>query len=330
MALTQRTPKRKKSFQEKWRVFSRKLKMKIREKFTVMVVPHSQRGVKNVNLSRWAIFAFATALLAVVSLSMVVITKYIYLTVKQKEYISENESMVKELENLIYNSDSLIHVQKNFSVSLNSLLKTAGLSEEIFFNETGIGGPLVDPSTVEVSGRQGDASENLSSGKDYIFSQIEEIKDLSKMETEMSAINKKIVKLSNKLKYFEKVTRYIPSIWPILGDGEVVSSTDSTMVISTLPFTPVVATANGKITSVSFEQNKIRVTISHKYQFLSMYSNLYLLEDEIKEGMMVKKGQILGYVAKNSGQAQLEYSMYIGNKNGLYPVNPMDFSHLGR
>lgn len=307
----------------------KKLKMLIREKFTVMVVPHSQRGVKNLNLSRWIIFSVIIVLISITSLSVVVITKYVYLSVKQKRYIADNEAMIKELEGLIYNSDNLIHVQKNFSTSLNSLLKTAGLSEEIFFNEVGIGGPLVNPASVEES-QNLQSKEGFLPEQEYIFSQIEEIKDLSKIETEMSLVNKKIAKLSNKLKYFEKVTRFIPSIWPILGDGEITKSNASTMVINTLPFTPVVATANGKITAIAFEENNIRITIAHKYQFLSVYSNLYLLDDKIKEGDTVKKGDILGYVAKNLGNAQLKYSMYIGNKNGLFPVNPVNFTHLGR
>jgi hypothetical protein len=235
--------------------------------------------------------------------------------------------MIKELERLIYNSDDLIHVQKNFSVSLNSLLKTAGLSDEVFFNETGMGGPLVENKNT--SGITGDVNVE-SNYQDYLFSQVEEIKDLAKMEKEIGVINEKIQKLSRKLRYFEKVTRYIPSIWPILGDGKIVSSDDSTMVISTLPFTPVVATANGKISKISFDNNQIKINLSHKYQFISVYSNLYVLEDGVEEGKVVGKGDILGYVAKTSGKSFFEYSLYIGNQNGIYPLNPLKFSHLGR
>lgn len=300
----------------------------MREKFTIMVVPHNQKGVKNLNVPSWMILGVLIFFIGVLTFSTITITKYVIFTVKQKEYMSDNEKMIKELENLIYNSDNLINVQKAFSLSLNRLIKTAGLSDEIFFNETaGLGGPLMD---LKEASREVANADTVNLTNEYLFSQIEEIKELSKMEKEMGHINKKINKLSEKLKYFEKVTRYIPSIWPLLGEGEIMESTESKLVISTLPFTPVVATANGKISSVSIDNNKTTIHVSHQYQFISVYSNLYGLEEGVKEGLPVKKGQILGYVAKENGKTLFEYGIFIGNKNGIYPVNPFNFTFLGR
>ena len=303
------------------------LKTKGNEKLTIMVVPHSQKEIRNIHLPKYLIYLTVVFLIGVLSFSLVTITKYVFLSIKQKEYAVENEKMIKELENLIYNSDNLINVQRTFSLSLNSLLETAGLSKEIFFNETGIGGPLVDSTNPAL--QETLADENGLNGE-HIFSQIEEVKDLAKMEKEISVINKKINKLSKKLKYFEKITRYIPSMWPIMGDGDIIEATPSKMVVETLPFTPVVSTANGKITRISFVGDTIKMEIAHRYQFISTYSNLYNLEESIQEGVVVRKGQVLGYVAKNSGKTLFEYGIFIGNKNGRFPVNPLNFTYLGR
>lgn len=313
----------------KGNLMSRKKKKKSNEKFTIMIVPHNQKQVKNLHLPQWLIAASILVVLAIVSFSVVTITKYFYLSFKEKEYVTQNEKMISELESLIYNSDNLIKVQKNFSVSLNNLLKTAGLSNEISF-KMGKGGAL---HKLDIKNAQkGEESDVFGASNSSLFSQVEEIKDLSKMEQEIGQINERIGKLSKKLKHFESVTRYIPSIWPLLGDGKIISQNNATMTISTLPFTPVIATANGKITSVRFdpEQKKISITILHKFQFLSVYSNLYNLEGNIKEGKTIKKGQIIGYVAKRSGKTAFDYSIYIGNKNGLFPVNPLHFTYLGR
>ncbi|HCL56489.1 MAG TPA: hypothetical protein DHW82_05710 [Spirochaetia bacterium] len=301
------------------------LKQRLKERFTIMIVPHNQKGVKNLNLPKWLIITLLLSFIALFSFSAVTITKYAYLSIKQRNYMSENEDMIKELESLIYNSDNLINVQKTFGISLNNLLKTAGLSEEVLFNDAvGIGGPLIDIQ------QNTNKPLNEENPEDMIFSQIEEIKELAKMESEISVIDKKVEKLTKKLKYFEEITRYIPSIWPILGDGNIESATSSKMIITTLPFTPIVAAADGRITSVSYNNEKITITIGHKYQFISVYSNIYSLDENIKEGSAVKKGQIIGFVSKNSGKTFLEYSIFIGNSNGIHSVNPVDFTYLGR
>ncbi len=302
-------------------------KSKIREKLTIMVVPHSQKEIKNIHLPKWAIILGILFLIGTISFSVVTITKYAYLTIKQKEYASENEKMIKELENLIYNSDNLINVQKTFSLSLNKLLETAGLSREIFFKETGLGGPLVNANHPGI-----DKKDLEMNSKEILeIGEVKEVEHLAKMEKEIDVINKKIVKLSKKLRHFEKVTRFIPSIWPILGDGQIMDSSNaSQLIISTLPYTPVIATANGKISRIVMNNNKVTISIAHRFQFNSIYSNLYTIEDSVSEGKVVKKGQIIGYVAKNSGKSLFEYKILIGNKSGYYPVNPLNFTYLGR
>lgn len=318
----------KNTLKEKIKKTLYKTKIQMKEKFTIMVVPHNQKGVKNLNLPKWIILSVLIAFIGILSFSLVTITKYVYLSIRQGQYLSQNDKMIKELENLIYNSDNLINVQKSFSVSLNTLLKTAGLSEEVVYNEnSALGGPFMEnqnPAEVD--------TDNNNSSNDYIFAQIEEIKDLAKMENEIITIDKKINKLAKKLKYFEEITRFIPSIWPILGDGDILNKNENQtkMVISTLPFTPVIATANGKVSGIQFDGSKITVTIRHRYQFISVYSNLYQIDEKIKTDSNIQKGQIIGYVSKNNGKSYLEYSIFIGNKNGLYPVNPHDFTYLGR
>jgi murein DD-endopeptidase MepM/ murein hydrolase activator NlpD len=87
--------------------------------------------------------------------------------------------------------------------------------------------------------------------------------------------------------------------------------------------TPVYATSNGKITRAdnrSFGYGK-HIRIDHGYGYVTLYAHLN--DYNVKRGMRVKRGDIIGYVG-NTGRSQaphLHYEILKDNK----AINPINF-----
>ncbi|HOJ49571.1 MAG TPA: M23 family metallopeptidase [Spirochaetota bacterium] len=290
-----------------------------KKNYALMIVPHNQKSIKNYKVSSKLIYIIFSVFIFTMLFSIMSISRYIYLTFREKSIKSENEEMIKKIENLVYNSNKIIKSQKNFSEVFNSLLANMGLSDQIFYSESNsLGGPFVELN-------------NESEKKDEeIFKEIEEIKDLKMIENKINSIDKAIKKVVNRVKNYEKITRYIPSIWPLIGEGEIVSKGNGTIKIESIPYTPVIATAKGRVVKIDIENNLLKIVLKHNYNFITTYSNIYNIPEEIKEGYIVEKGDIIGYTGKNRGEGCLEYGIYIGNENGINPVDPESFSYLGR
>ena len=286
--------------------------------YALMIVPHNQKSVKNYKITSKTLYLVFSLLVFITIFSLMSISRYVYLSFKERSVKSENEKMIKKIETLVYNSNKIIKSQKNFSDVFNNLLSTMGLSEQIFYSESNsIGGPFITPNPEELK-------------EDKIFKEIEEIKDLKSIENKINIVDKAIKKVVNKIKTYEKITKYIPSIWPLIGDGEIVKNQDGVLIIETEPYTPVIATAKGRVVRIEVNNNLLKITLKHNYNFISIYSNIYDIPEEIKENVVVEKGDIIGYTGKNIGRNYLKYGIYVGNENGIMPVNAEKFSYLGR
>ncbi len=84
---------------------------------------------------------------------------------------------------------------------------------------------------------------------------------------------------------------------------------------------PVVSTADGTVKKVDHEEGKgLYVEVAHWNNFITLYG--HLLSTVVKEGALVKRGDILGYVGQ-SGKAPYPYLYYEVRKDSviLNPVN---------
>jgi hypothetical protein len=293
-----------------------------KETVTMMIVPHNQKGVKNYHFSYLSLLIVLFLLFSFFTFSLITVGRYTYYVVHEKIYIAKHDKYMQEMGNLINNSGKLIDAQQSFDHTLNRLLNVSGLKSAINLN-VGTGGPLENIDSL-IHENKIDQSQK----KD--LEEIQEINGLKEMSENAQQVKNKIQKLSKKIQSFEVVMKFIPSLWPLLGDGEIQNSKNGVMNISTLPYTPVVATAEGKVAGIIFTSKGVKLTLIHKYQFVSMYNGLFSITNNLKKNSLVHKGQVIGYVAKNKGQSILSYGLFVGNEKGLYPLDPSEFSYLGR
>ena len=154
---------------------------------------------------------------------------------------------------------------------------------------------------------------------------------------------KKAIKLSEKIftvlntKERRHLFEHTPSIWPTQGYllspyGLQVDPLRGYEVfkrgieIGALLGTPVIATAPGRITNVSFDKNYgLKVHIKHSYGMNTFYAQLDRVQ--VQKGERIEKGEVIGYVGQ-SGDAvvpMLYYEVHVGT----VAYNPYAFlNHL--
>lgn len=309
-------------FKKFFQFFGKKIKSYRKETVTVMIVPHNQKGVKNYNISFFRLIICLFLILSFFSFSLITVSRYIYYLSREKIYFAAHNKYMKQMGDLINNSGKLINAQENFNRTLNHLLSISGLKSAISLN-TGLGGPLTNIQDLM-------NNHQIAKEDQPILEDVQEINGLKSMSDNAQQDKLKIQKLAKKMKSFEVVMRYIPSLWPLDGNGKIEKTQNGVMEVNTLPYTRVIATAEGKIAGIIFTSLGFKITIIHKYQFVTMYNGLFEVSKNLKKNETVHKGDVIGYVANNKGKSILKYGLFIGNEKGLYPLDPTQFSFLGR
>jgi len=183
----------------------------------------------------------------------------------------------------------------------------------------GIGGPAADS-----------ADYLLTPGArvDELVSQIRS--DLEGLELKADLQEASFSDLREGLMKKSRLLASTPSIWPVKG---WVTSTFGSRIspftglkhahngidIANRLGTPVVATANGRVTKVGRDANLGRfITVSHGYGIKTVYG--HLSRTYVKTGQRVKRGQKIGALG-NTGRSTGSHLHYAVAVNGVY-VNP--------
>ena len=192
---------------------------------------------------------------------------------------------------------------------------------------------------LEVLGTE-DAGANFEQGKggDYTsffsFDSVEEnslmeINELRSLRLELEGAISPMGDLTNLLESKKEFLTDIPTLWPILGKGNLTAY----FGIEENPFsrsfrlhrgidiawshnTPIVATANGKIESIDYQPSGLGIVIkiTHKYGFSTRYGHLN--KTAVVKGQNVTRGQIIGYMG-NTGLStgpHLHYEVWMGTQ----------------
>lgn len=90
--------------------------------------------------------------------------------------------------------------------------------------------------------------------------------------------------------------------------------------------TPVHVAANGRVTRASQSDSGYgnQVVVEHEFGFSTVYAHLYTFI--VKEGMMLTKGDIIGFVG-STGKSTGNHIHYEIRKEGK-PIDPLPFIHL--
>ncbi len=289
-----------------------------RQKFTIMLVPHSEKKVFNLQISKFALIGIGFAILVLVGGILVFGTRFGG-TARQLALKSDNlKDAQSSLDQMRDETSKLLKAAKRFELSLSETLGVVNVDSQTQNSNERKGGDL--SSFFEVREKESGVLREVSEVKkvtDYLEQTSDQVKQLGLLYSTKYKLND------------------IPTIWPIKsGRGEISMYFGQ----NRNPFTriwyfhqgvdiitggsgdPIAATADGEVILVAYEAGYGNyITVKHQFGFFTRYAHLQSIR--VSKGDKVQQGQIIGYLG-NTGQStgpHLHYEIRIGTST-LDPI----------
>ena len=291
-------------------------------RYTIVMVPHSEKKVFNFHVS---VIGIVLTFLVIFGIAGTFFWYSAFSGLKRgslAEWNSELKDAQVNLEQLRNEVSQLSRAARGFEAVLSSTLINIGsVPGEIDFTA---------PS---------DRSSffNLSRNNDIV----KEVNDIRHLAVYLSSAVEPVKEIGSILDSQSAILSEIPSIWPIRGGTPHITAQFG---INRDPFTgaphmhtgidlstyrygdPVVATADGQIAYMGYEPGGFGnyVIIRHQHGFYTRYAHLHQFRGEI--GQQVKQGDIIGYIG-NTGRStgpHLHYEVHIGSD----VVNPLKYLNI--
>jgi len=295
---------------ENWKAFVKKGN----ERITIMFVPHSEKKIRNIQVSIFAITGF-TGIVAIT----VIITSLL---------IIDHSSTIKEISKLkSHGSNSQVQIEKYKEevARLKDIFQSFKPELTYLYALT----PNNNANNLWAKGGPANPNpENIQEDEP-----LPEILDIQEIETELEATKKVIGKIKDFLNYRKRIIESTPSIWPV--NGYIISRFGSRnhphsfkhghhvgIDIEAFPGSEIRATAPGTVESVRWDPNLgLTITISHRYGFTTQYSHCERVL--VKNEQKVSKGETIAYIGKTGRTTK--HICYYQIKIGTEYVDPIPF-----
>ena len=285
-----------------------------RQKFTIMMIPHSEKKVVNFRISVFSLVFILVIAVSVIGTFFVYTTRISGVSHQLSEKSSDLNQSEKNLELLLDQVSDLKRASRNFEISLDDAMKTLNISSS---------------NDIQASVAEGDFSSLISANETEagVMREISELKNLSAY-------------LEDSVESFSKITELInsqgdllvemPTLWPVDGgDGRITNYFGP----AEHPFThtwylhkgldigygygkPILAAANGKVIERGYEPLGFGnyFIIRHNYGFLTKYAHLN--DVYVDEGDVVTQGQVVGAMGSTglSTGPHLHFEIRIGSQ----------------
>lgn len=302
--------------------FFLKVGFKINEKgsqrLTIMIVPHSEKKIFNLQISNYIMF-FTTVILTVTIVSSVWAIVFNQSTYQEKVWLKKENAYKKVMIDEYRKSiDSLNKRFTMFKVDVNNIVKTYNKDKSMFNNN-------------EVDFSSEFSNKNVP----------REIKELEKVKSELEIAKENISRMVTFRVSQKALLKKMPSIYPLARRARISSPYGPRvdpvysykkefhpgLDMAILPGTPIFAGANGVVKLAGWHGGYgILVEIKHSYGFTTRYGHMSRLGRGIVPGAHVKQGQVIGYVGttgKSTGY-HLHYEVRVGNQT----VDPQPFTTM--
>ena len=284
------------------------------EKLTIMVVPHSNGKVVNVQTNVLAITIGFIIIVGVI-ISFIPFTKNSTLSVIEINRLKEeNRETLASLDELRDENNNLLQSAKRFQSSLSQSLALLGIIQEDNTVRGGSGGDL----------------SSLFDTRDAVSGTLKETADIKQLSDYLENAVQPVEQIGKMLESQSALFSDIPNIWPIKGGIGHISMAfgqnihpitgqwyiHKGMDISTYRSgDPVLATANGQVVHVGFDPNGYGnyIVIKHKHGIYTRYA--HLSTTRVEKGDQVTQRQVIGTIG-NTGMStgpHLHYEIHIGS-----------------
>jgi murein DD-endopeptidase MepM/ murein hydrolase activator NlpD len=284
-------------------------------RYTIVLVPHSEKKVYNLHISMMSVLCFILILLGVLGAFFWYGVSY----TSPKGSFTDKDGRLREtqasLDQLRDETAHLLREARGFETALSSTLSAIGADITGKDNpNTAGGGDLA--SFFDIQETPDGTLQEVSDVRrlaGYLSSAVEPVKEIGILLDSQSAL-----------------LTEIPSIWPIKGGIGHVSFFFGQ---NRNPFTgqyyihkgvdistyrqgdPIVATADGQVVTIDYEHSGFgnNLIIKHKHGFYTRYA--HMLTVRVKTGQRVQQGEVIGYIG-NTGLStgpHLHYEVHIGS-----------------
>ena len=298
--------------------FFKYIMQKGKQRFTVMLIPHSEKKIFNFQISFFTLI-FVTCTLGVVLVGFFLLaTSYTYTNekiVKVSQDLQNNETTMENLKDEI---SGIRKAGRSFKASMDNVMRVIGNQD--YLNATGTAGV----SALYVT------PEETEGGN------LRELADLKSMTSLMQNSVEPLDEIQKMISNYNELLADTPTLWPLKGvHGNITTRFGWTIHpfthlgylhtgvdIAWALGTPVEATANGTVVQTGYTEDAGNyITIQHKYGFTTRY--LHLLEIVTRKGNHVNRGETIGYVGSTglSTGPHLHYEVRLGANY----VDPMNF-----
>jgi murein DD-endopeptidase MepM/ murein hydrolase activator NlpD len=291
-------------------------------RYTIVLVPHSEKKVYNFHIS---VIALALSCLVFLGIAGTFFWYGAFSGFSRRGISNRDSDLLgiqDNLDQLRNEVSQLSRSARGFEAVLSSTLLSMGTT----------------PDTINFANPADRSSFFNLSGNDDILKEVDDIRQLS---VYLSSAVEPVKEIGSILDSQSAILSEIPSIWPIRGGiGHFSDRFGST----TDPFTgaprmhtgvdistyrsgdPIVATADGQVAYIGYEAGGLGnyVTIRHQHGFFTRYA--HMLSSRVEIGQDVKQGETIGYIG-NTGRStgpHLHYEVHIGSD----VVSPLKYLNI--
>ena len=294
-----------------------------RQKLTIMFIPHTEKRIFNLQLSFFALAGIAVTVAFVLCLSVYVLTRFGDTSNVLKARSQDLTDAQANLDAMRDETGRLVTAARRFEVALTQTVARVGAI----------------PSSPDSAAQRGDLASFFESA-DAGSGAIREVSELRKVTDYLEKSVDPVSEIGALLSNQSAVLTSIPNIWPVKGGIGHVSMyygqnenpfsgqwyIHKGIDISTYRTgDPVVATADGKVVTVSFANDFGNyIIIQHNRGFFTRYAHLGTFR--VYKGQKVEQGQVIGTIG-NTGLTtgpHLHYEIHLGTD----VIDPIQFLNI--
>ena len=295
--------------------FFRAIGRTLTRRYTVVLVPHSERKVYNLHVSVLSVCCCFMVLAAILGTFLWYGVSYRSTRGNLQDKDSRLKDTQASLDQIRDEVNLLFREVRNFEPALSSTLSALGAD---------ISGPG------KVSMASGGDLSSFFDIRESPAGTLQEVEDLRRLSIFLTSATTPIKEIGTLLNSQNALLTEIPSIWPIRGTNGHISMYFGQ---NENPFTgqyyihkgidistyrqgdPIVATADGQVVAVDYDMNGFgnNVIIRHKHGFYTRYG--HMLSFRVHTGQRVQQGEVIGYIG-NTGLStgpHVHYEVHIGS-----------------